>query len=88
MSSRPVFSLDDDEPDEQTEFAITDMTASLGELDDLPPELRDALIDTKPPLLKRSPLFEQSPPPPAAAEPDTVARAIPLPERPETRDTG
>ncbi len=80
------FTVDDQEEEDEKEFAI-DLRSSLGDLTDLPPELREALaVSTKPaPLLKRSPLFASAPPaakptPPPVAQPQQVYS-------PEARDT-
>ena len=74
--------MDDIEEEDEKEFAI-DLKSSLGDLTDLPPELREALaVSTKPaPLLKRSPLFTATPkPPPPSVPPQQVFVA-------ETRET-
>ena len=94
MSSQPIFSLEDEE-DEQVEYALpSDMSSALGNLDDLPPELREALRDPVRPvaqaprksLQKRSPLFQSPRPPEPLKAPESGS--VPLPRPPQSRDVG
>ena len=67
MNCRNVFTVDDEDDDESNRevFAISDLQlGDLTDLSDLPEELRAALAapSPAPALLKRSPLFRDSPP--------------------------
>lgn len=72
--SHARFTLDDD-PDDPTEFNLPDTSAVLGDLGDLPPELRAALSGAPPPRAARTPASAATARPQAVPEENKTATA-------------